>query len=96
MQERDRGERIPSARSGDVNALLVRLAKTLSSYLFQVHDEARQVYIEFHLQTIACPLHCTASLADLRTSEGNRKPGERAAEAILCIERGIFAGSRAM
>ncbi len=67
MQERDRGEHSLGA-IWRRERLTCPSREDLSSYLFQVHDEARQVYIEFHLQTIACP-YCTANLADLRARQ---------------------------
>ena len=74
-QERDRGEHSLGAvwRRERLTCLT---RDELSSYLFRTHDEARQEYIDFHLQTIGCA-YCTANLADLharqRESEGQAK-----------------------
>jgi DNA-binding phage protein len=67
MQERDRGEHSLGA-IWRRERLTCPTREDLSSYLFKVHDEARQEYIQFHLQTIACP-YCVANLADLRARQ---------------------------
>jgi hypothetical protein len=67
MQERDRGEHSLGA-IWRRERLTCPTREDLSSYLFQVHDEARQEYIDFHLQTVACP-YCAANLADLRARQ---------------------------
>jgi hypothetical protein len=75
MDERDRGEHSLGA-IWRRERLTCPTREDLSSYLFQVHDEARQDYIDFHLQTVGCP-YCAANLADLRSrqkeSEGQAK-----------------------
>ena len=67
MQERDRGEHSLGAvwRRERLTCLT---RDELSSYLFQVLDEARQGYLDFHLQTVGCPF-CTANLADLHARQ---------------------------
>jgi hypothetical protein len=67
MQERDRGEHSLGA-IWRRERLTCPTREDLSSYLFQVHDEARQEYIDFHLQTVVCP-YCAANLADLRARQ---------------------------
>lgn len=67
MQERDRGEHSLGA-IWRRERLTCPTREDLSSYLFQVHDEARQDYIDFHLHTVECP-YCTANLADLRSRQ---------------------------
>jgi DNA-binding phage protein len=67
MQERDRGEHSLGA-IWRRERLTCPTRDELTSYLFQVLDEARQDYIEFHLQSISCP-YCTANLADLRARQ---------------------------
>ena len=77
MQERDRGEHSLGA-IWRRERLTCPTREELSSYLFQVHDEARQGYIDFHLQTVGCP-YCTANLADLhaRQKETDAQAKER-------------------
>jgi Putative zinc-finger len=67
MQERDRCEHSLGA-IWRRERLTCPTREDLSSYLFQVHDEARQDYIDFHLQTVGCP-YCVANLADLRARQ---------------------------
>jgi len=67
MEERDRGEHSLGA-IWRRERLTCPTREDLSSYLFQVHDEGRQAYIDFHLQTVGCP-YCTANLADLRARQ---------------------------
>ena len=77
MLERDRGEHSLGAvwRRERLTCLT---REELSGYLFQTHDEARQAYIDFHLQTVGCP-YCTANLADLhaRQRESDGQVAER-------------------
>jgi hypothetical protein len=67
IQERDRGEHSLGA-IWRRERLTCPTREDLSSYLFQVHDEGRQAYIDFHIQTVACP-YCAANLADLRARQ---------------------------
>jgi hypothetical protein len=67
MQERDRGEHSIGA-IWRRERLTCPTREDLSSYLFKVHDEGRQEYIDFHLHTIGCP-YCVANLADLRARQ---------------------------
>jgi hypothetical protein len=77
MQERDRGEHSLGA-IWRRERLTCPSREELTSYLFQVLDEARQHYIDFHLQTVGCP-YCTANLADLhaRQKESEAQAKER-------------------
>jgi hypothetical protein len=67
MQERDRGEHSLGA-VWRRERLTCPTREELTSYLFQVLDEARQGYLDFHLQTVGCPF-CTANLADLHARQ---------------------------
>jgi hypothetical protein len=67
MQERDRGEHSLGA-IWRRERLTCPTREELTSYLFQVLDEARQDYIDFHLQSVGCP-YCTANLADLHSRQ---------------------------
>ncbi len=93
MQERDRGEHSLGA-IWRRERLTCPTREELTSYLFQVLDEARQDYIDFHLQSVGCPF-CTANLADLhaRQKESDPQAKERR-KRILHVQRGIFAGVR--
>jgi len=77
MQERDRGEHSLGA-VWRRDRLTCPTREELTSYLFQVLDEARQDYLDFHLQTVGCP-YCTANLADLhaRRKEGDEQARQR-------------------
>jgi len=67
MLERDRGEHSLGA-IWRRERLTCPTRDELTSYLFQVLDETRQDYIDFHLQTASCP-YCTANLADLHARQ---------------------------
>ncbi len=67
MQERDRGEHSLGA-IWRRERLTCPTREELTSYLFQVLDEARQDYLDFHLQSVGCPF-CTANLADLHARQ---------------------------
>ena len=77
MQERDRGEHSLGA-IWRRERLTCPTREELTSYLFQVLDEARQAYLDFHLQSVGCPF-CTANLADLyaRQKESDGQAKER-------------------
>ncbi|MCS6852542.1 MAG: hypothetical protein NZ700_15395 [Gemmataceae bacterium] len=45
----------------------------LGSYLLGALDEGWQDYVQFHLQTVACP-YCLANLADLQTLQREAQP----------------------
>jgi hypothetical protein len=64
MQERDRGEHSLGA-VWHRERLTCPTREQLGSYLLQVLDDAQQDYIQFHLETVACPF-CQANLADLQ------------------------------
>src|SRR5712691_2676915 len=65
LQERDRGEHSIGA-IWRRQRLSCPSRDQVGSYLLKVLDEGLQDYVEFHLQTIACPF-CLANLADLQT-----------------------------
>ena len=67
MQERDRGEHSLGA-IWRRERITCPTREELTSYLFQVLDETRQDYIDFHLQSVGCPF-CTANLADLHARQ---------------------------
>ena len=69
IQERDRGEHSLGA-VWRRERLTCPTREQLGSYLLQVLDDAQQDYIEFHLQTVACPF-CQANLADLRALQND-------------------------
>jgi hypothetical protein len=64
MQERDRGDHSLGA-VWRRERLTCPTREQLGSYLLQVLDEGHHDYIEFHLNTVACPF-CVANLADLQ------------------------------
>lgn len=64
MQERDRGEHSIGA-IWRRQRLSCPTRDQLGSYLLQVLETDLQEYIDFHLDTIACPF-CLANLADLK------------------------------
>jgi len=72
MQERDRGEH-------SIGAIWRRERLTcptrdqLGSYLLQVLDGELQEYLDFHLQTVACPF-CRANLEDLQRLQKEEEP----------------------
>src|SRR4051812_38872718 len=65
MQERDCGEHSLGA-VWRRERLSCPSREQLGSYLLQVLDAAEQAYIDFHLNTIACPF-CQANLSDLQS-----------------------------
>ncbi|HVS35479.1 MAG TPA: zf-HC2 domain-containing protein [Gemmataceae bacterium] len=71
LQERDRGEHSLGA-VWRRERLTCPTRDELTSYLFQVLDEARQEYISFHLQSVGCPF-CTANLADLHARQKEKE-----------------------
>jgi len=93
MQERDRGEHSLGAvwRRERLTCLT---REELSGCLFQTHDEARQAYIDFHLQTVGCP-YCTANLADLhaRQRESDGQVAQRR-QRIFASSAGYLQGAR--
>ena len=64
MLERDRGDHSLGA-VWRRERLTCPTREQLGSYLLQVLDDGLQDYIDFHLQTVACPF-CQANLADLK------------------------------
>ena len=72
MQERDRGEHSIGA-IWRRRRLSCPSREQLGTYLLQALDEGWQDYIEFHLQTLACPF-CLANLADLQTLQQEPAP----------------------
>jgi hypothetical protein len=65
--ERDRGEHSLGA-VWRRERLSCPTREQLSGFLHQVLDRDLQVYVQFHLQTIACP-SCQANLDDLREKQ---------------------------
>jgi hypothetical protein len=76
MQERDRGEHSVGA-IWRRERLTCPSREQLGSYLLEVLEPAFQEYVEFHLQTIACPF-CRANVADLKNL--HQEPGAKASE----------------
>lgn len=74
MQERDRGDHSLGA-IWRRERLTCPTREQLGSYLLQVLDEAEQAYLDFHLNTVACPF-CVANLADLQALQ--QEPAPRA------------------
>jgi len=76
MQERDRGEH-------SIGAIWCRqrlscpTREQLGSYLLKVLEPDHLGYIDFHLQTVACPF-CQANLADLQAL--HKEPAPKAQE----------------
>jgi hypothetical protein len=64
MQERDRGEHSLGA-IWRRQRLSCPTREQLGTFLLQVLDGEEHAYLEFHLNTIACP-YCLANLADLQ------------------------------
>ncbi len=75
MQERDRGEHSLGA-VWRRERLTCPTREQLGSYLLQVLDDKVQDYVEFHLQTVACP-YCLANLADLQALQQEHVPTAR-------------------
>ncbi|HEY7152399.1 MAG TPA: zf-HC2 domain-containing protein [Gemmataceae bacterium] len=75
MQERDRGEHSLGA-VWRRERLTCPTREQLGSYLLQVHDEAEQDYLDFHLHVIGCP-YCVANLADLQALQQDAAPRAR-------------------
>jgi hypothetical protein len=71
--ERDRGEHSLGA-VWSRERLSCPTREQLSGYLHHVLDRDLQVYIEFHLQTVACPC-CQANLDDL-TEKQKESPAQ--------------------
>ena len=67
IQERDRGEHSLGA-IWRRERLSCPTREQLSGFLHQVLDRDLQAYVQFHLQTIACP-SCQANLDDLREKQ---------------------------
>ena len=76
MQERDRGEHSLGA-VWRRERLTCPTREQLGSYLLQVLDDGQQEYVDFHLNTVACPF-CLANLADLQTLQ--KEPAPKAKE----------------
>jgi hypothetical protein len=75
MQERDRGEHSLGA-VWRRERLTCPPREQLGSYLLQVLDDALQDYVEFHLNTVACP-YCLANLADLKAMQQEHAPAAK-------------------
>jgi hypothetical protein len=76
MQERDRGDHSLGA-VWRRERLTCPTREQLGSYLLQVLDDGQQEYVDFHLNTVACPF-CLANLADLQTLQ--KEPAPKAKE----------------
>lgn len=72
LQERDRGEHSVGA-VWRRNRLSCPSREQLGSFLLQALEPAFQDYVEFHLQTVACP-YCQANLADLQSRRQEAAP----------------------
>jgi hypothetical protein len=72
LQERDRGEHSVGA-VWRRNRLSCPTREQLGSYLLQALEPGFQDYVEFHLQTVACPF-CQANLADLQSRRQEAGP----------------------
>lgn len=77
MQERERGDHSIGAIWRHAR-LTCPSREQLGSYVLQVLEPGLQDYVEFHLQTVACPF-CQANLADLesRQQEASKHTQER-------------------
>jgi hypothetical protein len=72
IQERDRGEHSVGA-VWRRHRLSCPSREQLGSFLLQALEPGLQDYVEFHLQTIACPF-CQANLADLQARQQHAEP----------------------
>jgi hypothetical protein len=72
MQERDRGEHSLGA-IWRRNRLSCPTRDQLRGYLQQASESGLQDYIQFHLETIACPF-CLANLLDLKSLQQEAAP----------------------
>ena len=75
MQERDRGDHSLGA-VWRRERLTCPTREQLGSYLLQVLDDGQQEYVDFHLNTVACPF-CLANLADLQALQQEHAPTAR-------------------
>jgi hypothetical protein len=93
MQERDRGEHSIGA-IWRRQRLSCPSRDQLGSYLLQVLDSDLQDYIDFHLQTIACPF-CLANLTDLQALQQEPEPQVRQRrQRIFDSSHGMFQAGR--
>jgi hypothetical protein len=72
MQDRDRGEHSIGA-IWRRERLTCPTREQLGSYLLGVLDPDHQAYLDFHLQTVACPF-CQANLTDLQALQQKEAP----------------------
>ena len=72
IQERDRGEHSIGA-IWRRERLSCPSREQLGSFLLQVLDTDQAEYIDFHIQTVACP-YCQANLADLQALQKESAP----------------------
>jgi len=72
LQERDRGEHSVGA-VWRRHRLSCPTREQLGSFLLHALEPGYQDYVEFHLQTVACP-YCQANLADLKTRQQHAEP----------------------
>ena len=75
-EERDRGEHSLGA-IWRRERLTCPVRETLGSYLLNVLDDSEQDYLDFHLETVACP-YCLANLADLQALQQEPAPKAKA------------------
>ena len=61
---------IPSGRSGGDIGSVVRPASSSAHFCCKRSSRDYQDYVEFHLQTVACP-YCQANLADLQARQAD-------------------------
>lgn len=86
MQERERGDHSIGAIWRQAR-LTCPSREQLGSYVLQVLDPGQQDYIEFHLQTVACPF-CQANISDLESRQ------KEAAQHTQERRRRFFTSSR--
>ena len=72
LQERDRGEHSVGA-VWRRHRLSCPTREQLGSFLLQALEPDFQDYVEFHLETVACP-YCLANLADLQARQQEAAP----------------------
>ena len=72
LQERDRGDHSLGA-VWRRERLTCPTREQLGSYLLGVLDPDHQAYLDFHLQTVACPF-CQANLTDLQALQQKDAP----------------------
>ena len=91
MQERDRGEHSVGA-IWRRERLSCPPREQLGSYLLEALDDGVMDYLNFHLQTIACPF-CRANLADLKAQqEHSAQQAQQRRRRIFQSSAGLLSG----